>query len=167
MVKRGYAVFMGDYRNYGNSSREPAMDEPAAKNQPVTRSYLALRDIAAMVEHIKRKRGVKKVTLIGWSWGAMVAGDYASLYCENVHKLVLYAPLYNFNDHTSDRATALECRQHLCADPDHRRRLRHVVLPGGPGGTDARSGPRAGEEERPHPECHTFRAVREAALRLL
>src|SRR5260370_40281285 len=79
------------------------MDEPAAKNQPVTRSYLALRDIAAMVEHIKRKRGCKKVTLIGWSWGAMVAGDYASLYSGNVHKLVLYAPLYNFNHHPNAR----------------------------------------------------------------
>ena len=101
MVKRGYVVYMGDYRNYGYSSREPAMDEPAAKNQPVTRSYLALRDIEAMVNHIKAKRGVKKVTLIGWSWGAMMAGYYASLRSENVNKLVLYAPLYNFNDHTN------------------------------------------------------------------
>ncbi len=101
MVKRGYVVYMGDYRNYGYSSREPAMDEPAAKNQPVTRSYLALRDIQAMVNHIKTKRGVKKVTLIGWSWGAMMAGYYASLHSENVNKLVLYAPLYNFNDHTN------------------------------------------------------------------
>lgn len=101
MVKRGYVVYMGDYRNYGYSSREPAMDEPAAKNQPVTRSYLALRDIEAMISHIKAKRGVKKVTLIGWSWGAMMAGYYASLYSDNVNKLVLYAPLYNFNDHTN------------------------------------------------------------------
>jgi pimeloyl-ACP methyl ester carboxylesterase len=101
MVKRGYVAYMGDYRNYGYSSREKAMDEPAAKNQPVTRSYLALRDITAMVDHIKAKRGVKKVTLIGWSWGAMLAGYYASLHSENVHKLVLYAPLYNFNDHTN------------------------------------------------------------------
>jgi pimeloyl-ACP methyl ester carboxylesterase len=101
MAKRGYVVFMGDYRNYGYSTREKAMEEPAAKNQPVTRSYLALRDIEAMVEHIKRTRGVQKVTLIGWSWGAMMAGYYASLHSENVHKLVLYAPLYNFNDHTN------------------------------------------------------------------
>ena len=36
MVKRGYVVYMGDYRNYGYSTREKAMDEPAAKNQPVT-----------------------------------------------------------------------------------------------------------------------------------
>ena len=101
MVKRGFVVYMGDYRNYGLSTREPAMDEPAAKNQPVTRSYLAMRDIAAMVDHIKAKRGVKKVTLIGWSWGAMMAGYYASLHSENVHKLVLYAPLYNFAEHTN------------------------------------------------------------------
>jgi pimeloyl-ACP methyl ester carboxylesterase len=101
MVKRGYVVYMGDYRNYGYSTREKAMDQPAAANQPVTRSYLALRDIEAMVDYIKRTRGVRKVTLIGWSWGAMMAGYYASLHSENVHKLVLYAPLYDFNDHTN------------------------------------------------------------------
>ena len=101
MVKRGYVVYMGDYRNYGYSTREKTMDQPASANQPVTRSYLALRDIEAMVDHIKRTRGVRKVTLIGWSWGAMLAGYYASLHSENVHKLVLYAPLYNFADHTN------------------------------------------------------------------
>src|SRR5262249_4230980 len=86
MVKYGYVVYMGDYRNYGYSTREAAMDEPPAKNQPVTRSYLALRDIEAMVNHVKAKRGVKKITLIGWSWGAMMAGYYASLRSENIHK---------------------------------------------------------------------------------
>src|SRR5262245_58864268 len=30
MVRRGYVVWMGDYRNYGYSSREGAMDEPPA-----------------------------------------------------------------------------------------------------------------------------------------
>jgi len=101
LVKRGYVVYMGDYRNYGMSTREQAMADPAAKNQPVTRSYLAVRDVAAMVNHIKTKRGVKKVTLIGWSWGAMVAGYYATLHSENVQKLVLYAPLYNYPQHTN------------------------------------------------------------------
>lgn len=101
MVNRGYVVYMGDYRNYGGSSREKAMDEPAGRNQPVTRSYLALRDIEAMVDYIRRTRNVHKVTLIGWSWGAMMAGYYASLHSENVQKLVLYAPLYDFNDHTN------------------------------------------------------------------
>ena len=31
----------------------------------------------------------------------MMAGYYASLRSENVQKLVLYAVLYNFNDHTN------------------------------------------------------------------
>src|SRR5262245_6721111 len=48
LVNRGYVVYMGDYRNYGGSTREPAMDEPPGKNLPVTRSYLALRDIEAI-----------------------------------------------------------------------------------------------------------------------
>jgi alpha-beta hydrolase superfamily lysophospholipase len=33
-VKRGYVVYMGDYRNYGGSTREAAMDEPATKTNP-------------------------------------------------------------------------------------------------------------------------------------
>ena len=101
LVRRGFVVYMLDYRNYGGSTREKAMDEPAANHQPVTRSYLALRDIEALVNHIKAKRHVRQVSLIGWSWGAMMAGYYASLYSENVHKLVLYAPLYSFPDHTN------------------------------------------------------------------
>jgi pimeloyl-ACP methyl ester carboxylesterase len=101
LVKRGYIVWMGDYRNYGYSTREKAMDEPTGTNQPVTRSYQALRDIEAMVNHIKLTRGVQRVTLIGWSWGAMLAGYYGSLHSENLNKLVLFAPLYNFNDHTN------------------------------------------------------------------
>lgn len=101
LVKHGYVVYMVDYRNYGGSTREKAMDEPPSKNSPVTRSYLALRDIEAAVNYIKRTRNVEKVSLVGWSWGAMMAGYYASLHSENVQKLVLYAPLYNFNDHTN------------------------------------------------------------------
>ena len=98
LVNKGYVVYMGDYRNYGGSTREKAMDEPAAQSQPVTRSYLALRDVEAMVDHIRRTHNVQKVTLIGWSWGAMMAGYYASLHSENVQKLVLYAPLYSFDN---------------------------------------------------------------------
>jgi hypothetical protein len=33
---------------------EAAMDEPATKNQPLTRSYLALRDVEAMVSVLCR-----------------------------------------------------------------------------------------------------------------
>ena len=101
MVQHGYVVYMFDKRNYGFSSREKAMDEPASANRPLSRSYLVIRDIGAVVDHIRAKNRVSRVTLIGWSWGAMTAGYYASLHSEKVKKLVLYAPLYENPLHTN------------------------------------------------------------------
>lgn len=101
MVAKGYIVYMFDKRNYGFSTREKAMDQPAVSNRPVTRSYLAIRDIGAVVDHIRKKHGVAKVTLIGWSWGATTAGFYTSLNTEKVRKLVLYAPAYAYAAHTN------------------------------------------------------------------
>jgi pimeloyl-ACP methyl ester carboxylesterase len=101
LVGKGYVVYMFDKRNYGFSSREKAMDEPAANHRPLSRSYLVIRDLGAVVDHIKKKHKVNKVTLIGWSWGAMTSGYYASLHSENIRKLVLYAPAYAFPLHTN------------------------------------------------------------------
>lgn len=101
MVNKGYIVYMFDKRNYGFSSREKAMAEPASSNKPVTRSYLAIRDIGAVVDHIRKRHGISKVTLIGWSWGATTAGYYTSLNSEKVRKLVLYAPAYAYAQHTN------------------------------------------------------------------
>jgi pimeloyl-ACP methyl ester carboxylesterase len=101
MVRQGYVVYMFDNRNYGFSTREAAMDEPAPRNRPVSRSYLAIRDIGAVVDHIRQQQHVQKVSLIGWSWGATTAGYYASLHSEKVEKLVMYAPLYAFAQHTN------------------------------------------------------------------
>ena len=101
MVEKGYVVYMFDKRNYGFSTREKAMDEPAANNKPVSRSYLVIRDIGAVVDHIRKKHNVNKVSLIGWSWGAMTAGYYTSLNSEKVKSLVMYAPAYAFGLHTN------------------------------------------------------------------
>jgi len=101
MVRQGYVVYMFDVRNYGFSTRQAAMDESASRNRPVSRSYLAVRDVGAVVDHIRQKHGVQKVSLIGWSWGATTAGYYASLHSEKVQKLVMYAPLYAFAQHTN------------------------------------------------------------------
>ena len=99
MVRHGYVVYMFDKRNYGFSTREKAMDQPATENRPLSRSYLVIRDIGAVVDHIRSKHHVDKVTLIGWSWGAMTVGYYASLHSERINKLVLYAPMYDFPVH--------------------------------------------------------------------
>ncbi|MDX1488355.1 MAG: alpha/beta hydrolase [Acidiferrobacterales bacterium] len=101
MVKRGYAVYLFDKRNYGFSTRQKEMDKPREFNKPLSRSYLVIRDISAVVDHVTKKRGIDSVVLVGWSWGAMTAGYYASLHSEKVSKLVLYAPAYAFALHTN------------------------------------------------------------------
>ncbi len=101
MVRHGWVVFMFDIRNYGFSSREPAMDQPANAHRPMSRSFLVMRDIQAVLDHIRAKHKVDRVSLIGWSWGAMTAGYYTSLHSERVRKLVLYAPLYDYPEHTN------------------------------------------------------------------
>jgi pimeloyl-ACP methyl ester carboxylesterase len=101
MVRHGYAVYMFDKRNYGFSTREKAMDDPPAAHPPLSRSYLVIRDLGAVVDHIRAKHKVDRVTLIGWSWGAMTAGYYASVHPEKVNRLVLYAPLYAYAEHTN------------------------------------------------------------------
>jgi len=83
------------------SSRERAMDEPATAHRPVSRSFLVVRDIGSVLDFIRTKHKVNRVSLIGWSWGAMTAGYYASLHSDRVRKLVMYAPLYNFPVHTN------------------------------------------------------------------
>lgn len=101
LIAHGYVVYMFDKRNYGFSSRQKEMDEPAAASKPLSRSYLVIRDIGSVVDHIRQKHKVNKVTLIGWSWGAMTGGYYTSLHSEKVRKLVLYAPAYAFPLHTN------------------------------------------------------------------
>jgi pimeloyl-ACP methyl ester carboxylesterase len=101
LVRRGYVVYMFDKRNYGGSTREKAMDEPPAANPPLSRSYQVVRDLGAVVDHIRQKHKLEAVTLVGWSWGAMTSGYFASLHPEKVRKLVLYAPLYSYPRHTN------------------------------------------------------------------
>jgi len=101
MVRHGWVVFMFDVRNYGYSSREPAMEQPANAHRPVSRSFLVVRDIQSVLDHIRGKYKVDRVSLIGWSWGAMTAGYYTSLHSERVRKLVMYAPLYDYPEHTN------------------------------------------------------------------
>src|SRR5947208_8109498 len=68
LATQGYVVYMFDKRNYGFSTREKAMDEPPSANRPVSRSFQVIRDIGAVVDHIRTKNRISRVTLIGWSW---------------------------------------------------------------------------------------------------
>ena len=92
IATRGYDVYLVDVRGYGKSTRPPEMDKPAAEHEPIVRTQTAVKDVGTAVEFIRKRRGVDRVVLLGWSWGTTIMGMYTSQNNEKVHKLVLYAP---------------------------------------------------------------------------
>jgi pimeloyl-ACP methyl ester carboxylesterase len=92
MAKRGYDVYAVDIRGYGKSTRPPAMSQPAEANSPAVDGQAALRDVSKAVDFILSRRNLDRMVLVGWSWGATLAGSYAAQASGKVEKLVLYAP---------------------------------------------------------------------------
>ncbi|CAA7624790.1 conserved exported hypothetical protein [Magnetospirillum sp. LM-5] len=92
LAQRGYDVYALDIRGYGKSSRPPSFDQPAEANPPAVDTQTALRDVDKAVEYILSRRGLDKLVLVGWSWGATLAGSYAVRAGAKVDRLVLYSP---------------------------------------------------------------------------
>ncbi len=90
----GYDVYLVDLRGYGQSTRPPEMAKPAEENAPIVTTNVAVRDVSAAVEHILARRKVKKLNLLGWSWGTTIMGTYAAGSPDKVARLVLYAPVW-------------------------------------------------------------------------
>ena len=94
IAERGYDVYLLDVRGYGNSTRPPAMDRPAAESAPFGGTEEAMRDVDAAVEFIRKRRGIDKMNLLAWSWGTSIMQWYTSLNNHKVEKLALYAPVW-------------------------------------------------------------------------
>jgi pimeloyl-ACP methyl ester carboxylesterase len=94
IAKQGYDVYLLDVRGYGGSTRPAQMDRPAAENAPFAGTVEAMRDVDAVVEFVKKRRGIEKVNLLAWSWGTAIMQWYTSLNSHKVEKLVLYAPVW-------------------------------------------------------------------------
>jgi pimeloyl-ACP methyl ester carboxylesterase len=85
LALRGYDVWTMDYQNYGRSDRHDC-------GLCVT-TEAAARDVAAAVRFILAERRVRRLHLLGWSWGGETAGLFAQSHPEAVNRLVLTAPL--------------------------------------------------------------------------
>lgn len=91
---RGYDVYLIDLRGYGRSTRPAEFAQPANDNPPVVRTNVAVRDLASAVDYVLTHRKLTSLDLMGWSWGTVLAGRYASEHKNKVHRLVLYAPMW-------------------------------------------------------------------------
>ena len=92
LARRGYDVYLVDLRGYGRSTRPPQMDLPADKNAPLTSTAIAVSDVGSAVDFIRKRRGVERINLLGWSWGTTIMATYTTRNPDKVSKLALYAP---------------------------------------------------------------------------
>ncbi len=85
LARQGYDVWTMDYQNYGRSDKHDC-------GLCVT-TEAAARDVEAVAKFILVRRNVKRLHVIGWSWGAETGGVFAQNNPEIVNRLVLYAPV--------------------------------------------------------------------------
>lgn len=97
VAQRGYDAFALDIRGFGRSSRPAEMGRPATESAPVVRAIDAVRDVDAAVNYIRRVCVTDRVSVVGWSWGAVVAGMYAAEHPNRVDRLVLYGAMHGFD----------------------------------------------------------------------
>lgn len=97
LARRGYVVWSLDVRGFGRSTRPQAMETPPMENPPLVTSAEALTDVAVAVDHILEMHQVEKIHLVGWSWGAVLAGMYAAEHPEKVDRLVLHGAMHGFS----------------------------------------------------------------------
>ena len=120
---RGFDVYLMDLRGYGRSTRPKEMDEPADANPPIVTTDVAIRDVAAVVDHILGKRGIDRLDLLGWSWGTAIMAGYAQANPAKVNRLALYATVWTFADPLPEPSGAYRVVQRQAA---HDRWLRGV-----------------------------------------
>jgi pimeloyl-ACP methyl ester carboxylesterase len=92
IARHGYDVYLVDVRGYGRSTRPPQMEQPASQNPPFAGAAVAVKDVGSAVDFILKRRGVKSINLLGWSWGTTIMGWYTAQNNDKVNRLVLYAP---------------------------------------------------------------------------
>src|SRR5215469_16687165 len=94
IAQRGWDVYLVDVRGYGRSTRPPEMDQPPASNPPIVTTDVAVRDVSSAIDFILRRRGLSKLSLMGWSWGTVIMGAYTADHNDKVDRLVLYGPTW-------------------------------------------------------------------------
>jgi pimeloyl-ACP methyl ester carboxylesterase len=94
IARQGFDVYSIDLPGYGHASRPAAMDGAADAGKPVEDTAQAVTDYAAVADWVMQRRHLRKLDVVGWSWGTTIAGGYAAAHPDTVNRLVLYAPVW-------------------------------------------------------------------------
>ncbi|MGF1511160.1 MAG: alpha/beta hydrolase [Myxococcota bacterium] len=102
LARGGYDAYAFDARGFGGSYRPSALLDDDPRGAPVVRAREVLEDVARVIQWAREEpdRDPKRaVHLVGWSWGCVVAGLYASERPDDVDRLVLFAPVWDRVSH--------------------------------------------------------------------
>jgi pimeloyl-ACP methyl ester carboxylesterase len=94
LASRGRPVYALDVRGFGSSLGGRAMEEPPDCNPSFAGVDEAIDDVAAAVDLVLAHHRVARLDLVGFSWGAVLAGRFAGFRTDKIMRLGLYAPLY-------------------------------------------------------------------------
>lgn len=112
-ARHGWDVFTLDLEGYGQSTRPPDMDTPAAfpdDSAPV-REAVAVADVARVAAFIRQVRGIDKIHALGWSLGATTTMPfYAIAHPDTLASLVLFGG--NYSNRGVLELPSAEQRQH-------------------------------------------------------
>jgi pimeloyl-ACP methyl ester carboxylesterase len=95
LAQRGFDAYCLDLPGYGRSTRPALMDAPPDANPPYLRTPDAVRALASVVEHVRRRRAVDQLNLIGWSWGTTITAAYTADHPDKIARLALFAPVWD------------------------------------------------------------------------
>ncbi len=112
VARAGFDVFSVSLLGYGRSSRPAVMGDrcnivkaqqgpyvpapcDATFRTPIATPSSESNDIDAVVDHVRRLRGVQRVSFVGWSQGGPRITSYAALHPAKVDRIVVLAPAYS------------------------------------------------------------------------
>ena len=127
LAREGFDVFTMDMTGYGRSTRPPQMNDPCnvmaeqqkalspkllsapcAPNYPfeLVNSDSESDDINAVVDFLRKLRGVDKISLVGWSGGGIRTGSFIGRHPQKVDRYVIWASS-NYSRKNPDEPPAL------------------------------------------------------------
>ncbi|BBH54114.1 alpha/beta fold hydrolase [Fluviispira sanaruensis] len=98
LAKGGLDVFSVDFEGMGKSTYPKEMQVfPPPEGVYPLQSKDAIKQLAVIIDYISKLKNVEKVSLVGWSFGSIVAAEFASINHKNVNKLVLTGAMHSFS----------------------------------------------------------------------